>query len=203
MKIIAVIFLLILSSCSLGGRPESTIYAIRPMALDEQSCKLPLNLQVSEPTTSPGLDTRRIAVYENSQRLNFYTNARWTAPAPEMLQTALVEGFEKAKTFKSVSTDMDATSADVILLTDIRSYQVEGTAVNVRYVSKLIDAETRDVVATMEIEKSQTPSEHKIENIIEAFASATNDSVKEVIEKTLSSYPTCKFKPIKLQDTID
>lgn len=200
---LAATLLLLLCACSVGKRTESVIYSIRPMALEEQSCKLGVNLQVAEPTTAPGLDSRRIAVYENSQRLNYYNNARWAAPAQEMLQTALVEGFEKAKTFKSVSTDTDATAADVLLLTDIRSYQVEEKQVKVRFVAKLVDAETRAVLATIEVDRAETPAAYKIDNIVDAFTKATNDAVKEVVDKTMASYPTCTLPPVKLTDGID
>lgn len=191
MKKLAFILLLALGACSLGKKTETAIYNIRQIEITEQTCKLGKNLQISTPTSAPGLDTRRIAVYENAAKLNFYTNARWSATAPEMLQAALIEGFEKAKSFESVATDLDATNADVILLTDIRSFQIEGKDVNIRFVSKIIDAETRDVIATIPVEKKVTPSEHKIAAIVESFGAATNDAVKEVVDKTVSSYPVC------------
>lgn len=192
MKRILVISMLTLAACSLGKRTENAIYAIRPAQTTEQGCKTGLDLQVSEPTASPGLDSRRIAVYENAQRLNYFKDARWTAPAPEMLQTALIEGFEKSGMFKSVSTDMDAANVDLILLTDIRSYELENKVAKVRFVSKLIDAETRDVKVTIESNQSQTPSEYKMEDIIEAFSTATNNAVADVVEKTRSPFPNCK-----------
>ena len=55
MKKFLVILLALTAACSLGKSPESAVYAIRPMATEEQGCKLPLDLQVAEPTSSPGL----------------------------------------------------------------------------------------------------------------------------------------------------
>ena len=162
------------------------------MDLSAQNCKLNMDLQVAEPTVAPGLDTRRIAVYEGKQELNFYTNARWTAPAAEMLQNSLVEGFENSKIFRNVSTDMDGAASDVILFTDIRAFQVEGGEVSIRFVSKLINTETREIITTIETEKTEVPAAHSIENIAEAFSNSTNDSIKELIEKFAAAYPKCK-----------
>lgn len=181
-KKLALVGLVALTSCSLSGRKENAVYNLSPqLTVAESKCRSGAGIEIAAPTTSAGLEGRRVAVVEES-KLNYYTGIRWAAPASDMVQQVMVESFEKSKAFKTVTTDVDGVGAEYVLLTDIRDYQVtnaKAPTVKLRFISKLV--RDRKVVATIPVEKVVTPAENKTAAIVEAFNKATADAAADLV----------------------
>jgi cholesterol transport system auxiliary component len=192
--------MIILSSCSVGRKSETVIYTLRPDAASviRQNCNQKLNLQIVEPTIVTGLETRRIAILQKDNHMNYYKGVRWAAPVPEMFKTALIDAFEKVPVFNSVGTDMDDISSEYVLTTDIRDFQVNeemgSPFTQIRFVSKLISTKDHKIIATIPVESNITPAVHKMDNIIAAFDSSLSTSIAEVINKSAEVLPSCSLK---------
>ena len=49
---------------------------------------------VQRPEAGPGLDSDRIALLRSDNRFDFYAASRWAAPAPDMVESVIVEPFK-------------------------------------------------------------------------------------------------------------
>ncbi len=178
--------LLAVTSC-LPKSVENTVYTIRTEGSDEASktCKNQTDIQVTNPSNDPGLDTRRIAVLQDGQQINYYNGVRWAAPVADMVQGLLVGKLEKSGGFSSVSTDEDPANANLFLVSDIRDFYVEqgSNKVHVNIVAKLINAASRDVIATIPVSKVYAPKANNMEGIVKTFNSAANDAVSDIVAK--------------------
>lgn len=196
MKHLALSATLLLTACGIGDRPQIVTYMVNtPAKLETSSCKSKLALQVLEPSTSPGLDSVRIPVMKGEQQLDYYSGVKWAAPAPVMMQSVLVNSFEKSGVFTSVSTESEVVHNDLQLTTDIRDFQVTDTQkghIQIRLVSKLVNMDSRKVLATIPVEKSLTPKAYKMEEIVAAFNSAASEAAGEIVAASIAAQPKCK-----------
>ena len=197
-KILLIILIVTLASCSIGKKKETKIYTIKPAysTILEQSCKTKFHptLQIIEPEVASGLESRRIAILQANNRMNYYKSVRWAAPVSEMLQTSLLDAFEKTPAFASVATDLDEITPELILITDIRDFQVnlkDAPSVHIRLVSKLIDTKTHKIIVTIPVEKTLIPEIYKMEQLVISFDKAAANSISDIVERSVAALP-CK-----------
>ncbi len=189
------LFIIILCSCSVGRKHETVIYALRPEVakVDHKTCNNKSDLQIIEPSSVTGLESRRIAILQKNNHLNYYRDIRWAAPLSEMLQISLADAFERSNIFNSVGTDMDDISPDFVLTTDIRDFQVnqekEPSYAQIRFVSKLIRTKDHKIIATIPIENNMIPNVYKMDSIIASFNNGLTKSITEVVRKSSDSLP--------------
>ncbi len=62
-------------------------------------------LVIASPTAPAGLDTERIALSRAPLSLDYFADAQWADRMPFLVQTALVEGFEKSAAIPAVGPD--------------------------------------------------------------------------------------------------
>lgn len=88
-------------------------------------------LVVATPVAGREIDTDNIALLFNNREVRYLAGARWTSSVPFLVQSGLIEALEASRILRGVSNESAGISADVRLLTDIRSfhliYQAEGT----------------------------------------------------------------------------
>ena len=82
-------------------------------------------------------------VKPTDQQIAYFPQAVWSDKLPRLVRARLVEVFENAKAFDGVGTGRDRIQADLVLVVDIRAFQVEidgGQAVaHVDVFCKLVD----------------------------------------------------------------
>lgn len=99
-------------------------YSLRPeTAVDDGWKSADWALTVIRPNTNAFLDTNRIAVRPTPNVLQVYKGANWADTLPDLVQTALVEGFENSGKIKTVSRQNSGVPAEVALLLDIRQFE--------------------------------------------------------------------------------
>jgi cholesterol transport system auxiliary component len=69
------------------------------------------------------LDSSRIAVRPTPDRFQVYKGAAWADDAPELLQTALVEGFEDSGKLPAVGRFGGGARGDAGLLVEVRAFE--------------------------------------------------------------------------------
>ncbi|MGO4403002.1 ABC-type transport auxiliary lipoprotein family protein [Bosea sp. RAF48] len=87
---------------------------------------------VAEPTTVQALDSDRVIVRDTSGALSFVGGAQWADRIPALVQARLIQTFENASRIGSVSAPGQRIQPDVLLNTNIRSFNIDaasGTAV--------------------------------------------------------------------------
>jgi cholesterol transport system auxiliary component len=159
-------------------------------------------LLVALPSAPAGLDTNRVALSRSAMSLDYYADAEWSDSAPLLVQSALVDAFEKSGAFPSVGRDSAGLRADFILETDLRDFTAVYDSPNapprvtVALTLKLIKIPDRKIVAQHTVLRQQPAAGTAIPDIIQAFNGALAGAVEEAVRWTagipalLSSRPS-------------
>ncbi len=91
-----------------------------PMA-DKPSGK---QLVVAVPLAGRDIDTDSIALVFNGREVRYLADARWTSPAPNILQRALIDGLTATNSLRGVTDESAGIMADAKLLCDLRQFSL-------------------------------------------------------------------------------
>jgi cholesterol transport system auxiliary component len=189
---------LALGACSgiPGLGPPANVYDLSPKSTF--AATLPTvewQLIVEEPTASGGLDSPRIALKPNAYELRYFATSRWTARAPVMVQTLMVESFENTRKIVAVGRETVGLRSDYNLKTDLREFQaeyIEDTAVptiRVAMRARLVRQPRQDIVANRAFEATVKAADGNFMSVLAAFDDALNKVLKGVVEWTLTAVP--------------
>lgn len=149
-------------------------------------------LAVEEPVASGGLNTSRIALRPTPNEIRYFAGARWALPAPEMLQTLLIDTFERSAQLPGVGRPGASLRPDFLLHTELRDFQAEfgnsdrPSRVRVTLVAQLIARDGRRVVGSRRISGEQASDANSVAGVVEAFDSQLQPLLAELAEWVLS-----------------
>ena len=113
-----------------------------PSQVPDARSTSPLHLSVELPSTGGAIETDRILVRTSPTQIAYLPDARWSAPAPRMLQTAMVETFLRADAFAFVGQRPLGPSGDLALVTTLLDFGAEvageGARVEITLVARLV-----------------------------------------------------------------
>lgn len=117
---------LALTGCGdlLGPPPAAPVYVLEAPAPVQPMAKLPWSLSVMRPSASAALDGERIPLIQPDLTLDYYAKANLPDAIPDLVQSALVEAFEKSGAPASVAREADALHADYDLFIDIKDFEM-------------------------------------------------------------------------------
>jgi len=174
----AALMLAALGGClSLIKEPDPiATYSLRPeTAADDGWKSADWALTVIRPNTSAFLDTNRIAVRPEPNMLQVYKGANWSDTLPDLVQTAVVEGFENSGKIKTVSRQNSGVPAEVALLLDIREFEAVYApgaripAASIRIHAKLLQYPSNRVIAIRTFSTDVPAASKRIPDVIQAF----------------------------------
>jgi cholesterol transport system auxiliary component len=187
---------LILAGCSILPKVQdpTTLYTLTPKTtyppdLPEVNWQLVVEL----PTAAAGIDSSRIALSHNPFTLEYYAKAAWTDNAPGMIQSLLVESFERTGKIVAVGPESAGLRPDFILKTDLRTFQANYKGddpvptVMVRMSAKLVAMPQRRIVRAVTSEKSVKARGSKFEDVLNAFDDAIGHVFREIVVATLTA----------------
>lgn len=122
---LAYILLLFTVACSLVTPVDiGNAHRIALPFIDEPVKSSPKNrsLIVSRPTVSETLDTYRIALAQNSQRIDYYRGMRWDDFLPVLVQESILHSITNAGLYKNVMSDESIALNSQILHIDINDF---------------------------------------------------------------------------------
>jgi|HubBroStandDraft_6_1064221.scaffolds.fasta_scaffold374318_2 cholesterol transport system auxiliary component len=149
--------------------------------------KTAAQLLVTVPNAPAGLDTARIALSRSAVSLDYFADAEWTDRAPLLVQSAIIESFEKSEAVPAVGRDNAGLRADFILQTDIRDFSAaydsptEPPLVSVVVHMELITIPEHRIVAQRSIARRQRAVANSVPEVVRAFDSALGGVVEEVV----------------------
>jgi cholesterol transport system auxiliary component len=192
----AVMGLVLLSSCSILPKAEALqIYQLPSSSIhhSSQANSLPWALRIATPHSSQVIDSMRVLVRGQGNRISAYKGIRWSDSAPILLRDQLAEAFRTDGRFSSVSSGNNNLMADLELGGDLTAFQVEyknGTpAVNIRFYATLVQSGRNRIVATRSFEIVEPVQGREIPEVIAAFGRAADRLAAEVIDWTLQYEP--------------
>jgi len=107
--------------------------------------------------------------------LQVYKGANWSDTLPDLVQTAVVEGFENSGKIKTVSRQNSGVPAEVALLLDIREFEAVYApgaripAASIRIHAKLLQYPSNRVIAIRTFSTDVPAASKRIPDVIQAF----------------------------------
>lgn len=187
---------LALAGCSIGpSSPPAQIYVLDPPFAAMTDVPMSgAQLAVAAPDLANVLDTQRIAL-SRGQNMDYYADAQWTDNTARLLQSLLVEAFEKSGKIGSVGRDSNGLHADYILQTEVRDFAARYDSPNgpptivVDIMVKLVSADRRTVAASFDVNKTAATTQNSVPAVVQAFNQATGAALEEIVGRALRATP--------------
>jgi cholesterol transport system auxiliary component len=181
---------IVLAGCGgiLSEPPQRKLYQLKaPISFAAPQRHSPAQLLLALPNAPAGLDTERIALSRSPMSLDYFADAQWADRAPLLVQTALLDGFEKSGAVPAVGRDSAGLRADLILETDLRDFTANYDSPNgpprvaVAFNVKLIKIPERKIIAVKSVTRQQPAAADTIPEIVRAFDAALGGAVEEAV----------------------
>lgn len=149
------------------------------------------SMVVSDPTAAPGLDTDRVAVWQNPQRLEYYQGARWVEDPPDMLRAALIEAYRSTGALAAVGRRSIDLNPDWRLETRLSAFEAgyrdgaEVPTVEVTVDTSLLREPSQRVAATRTFTATARPANTAVPDVIAAYDQATHQVVRDIVSWSL------------------
>ncbi len=184
---------LLLAGCSSllnVQRTPFTIYSPRYTApATEQGARVDWQLAVETPLASDTLETSRMLVMPTPGTLEVFPNARWRDPAPALLRSLVVQGFESSGRIVGVGSSASGLRADFALAIGLHDFQLEmnggSPRAAIRFQAQLMDYTSNRVLATRAFAAETPAAGADAASAFAAFESALNTVVPELVDWTL------------------
>jgi cholesterol transport system auxiliary component len=185
----------LLAGCGLlSEAPKRQIYRTSPApAFTATLPHVAAQLLVAMPTAPAGLDTERIALSRAAVSLDYFADAQWADRLPFLVQTAVVEGFEKSAAIPAVGPESLGVRADFVLEIAIGDFQAiydspDGAPrIVVRFNAKLVRIPERRIIAQMSVSREAKAAANAMPEIVRAFDQALGGAIEQIVTWTVSN----------------
>jgi cholesterol transport system auxiliary component len=192
---------LVLAGCSniIGPPDASTIYLLKtqiPPAPAGQ--RLAWQLTVEQPDAPDALDSMRIAIVRSTLEMDYYANAQWPDRLPDLVQGALMEGFDATNRI-SAGRNSDGLRSDYVLTTDITDFQArydvpDGVpTIVVRINARLVGSRSRAVLQSKSFRIEVPATANSVPAAVDAFDQALATVVSQIVDWTLTAPPPARI----------
>jgi len=145
---------------------------------------------LQRPEAGPGLDSDRIALLRSDQRFDFYSASRWAAPAPDLIESVMIDALRASGSFSAVFDDAAAFAPRYNLRCSLRRFEADYTAggraptVHVVLDCTLGRHRDRELLANISAKGSSVASEDRLNAVVGAFEAATVTAMNELVRAT-------------------
>lgn len=185
-----------LAGCSIlssGDRNAVTIYSPAvQVKVDPSWPTVAWQLVLSKPSATRMVDSPRINVRPSPSELEIYAGATWAQPATDMIEDALLRGFEDSGRIGGVGRAAAGIRADYRLATDIRRFESDyrgqpTPTVVIEINAKLIHVVDQRVVIDRTFRQEQPVASTDVPAVTAAFEKGLNALTADVVGWALSS----------------
>ncbi|HEY7977902.1 MAG TPA: ABC-type transport auxiliary lipoprotein family protein [Rhizomicrobium sp.] len=147
---------------------------------------------VTEPVSPAVFDNKRITLILG-QTMDYYADSSWSDQTPDLLQSLLVEAFEKSGKIKAVGRNSAGVRADILVTTEIRDFSAHYDVkdgiptIVVDIVAKLVTATRHDVIATFDARREVRASVNSVPAVVAAFNDATGHAINDIVSWSLTN----------------
>lgn len=194
MRLLAPFCLLALAGCSVlasGDRHPVTIYAPQArISADPSWPQVGWQLAIAKPAATRLVDSPRINVRPTPGELEVYRGATWSQPATDMLEDALLRGFEDSGRIDAVARIATGIRSDYKLAIDLRRFESdyagnERPAATIELNAKLIHSLDQRVVASRTFLIAEPAAGTDVGSVTVAFETALGKAATDLIGWTL------------------
>lgn len=188
--------MLLLGGCSLLGSSERsavTIYSpVVRVQTDPSWPKVDWQLVLAKPSAARVVDSPRINVRPSPSELEVYKGVSWAQPATDMIEDALVRGFEDSGRIGGVGRATTGIRADYKLAVDVRRFEADyrGQATPTAVIevnAKLIHVVDQRVVASRTFRQEQAVGSTAVAAVTDAIEQRLQALSTELIGWTLTT----------------
>lgn len=171
--------------------PPETFRLTAPDLSDEGLPATDMRLVVGDPAAAPGLETDMIAVVPDAQELDFYADARWAEPAPDMLRSVIVGALQSSGALAAVGRRGVAIDPEVRLRTEITDLQAaygpgaDIPTAQVGLYATLVTQPGREVLGSRQFQAEARPASAALPDVVDAFDRAADDLVRDLADWAL------------------
>ena len=142
---------------------------------------------VQRPEAGPGLESERIALLRSEQRFDFYAASRWAAPAPDVIESVMIDTLRgtrhvlrRARRLRALRARVTACAARCAA--SRRTTRKAGGAPTVFVVLDCTLGRRRDreLLASFTAQGSARAAEDRLNAVVAAFESATAAAMAEL-----------------------
>ena len=197
MKAIASSLLAVLVLAGCGGvfdskltPPQAFVLRLPPRAVQTSATTPAGSVLLQRPEAGPGLDSDRIALLRTDQRFDFYAASLWAAPAPDLVESVIVDALREGGAFSAVFDDSAPFAPQYDLRVTLRRFEADysqgGGAPTVHVVLDCTLGRHRDrvLLASFTAKGAAAASEDRLAAVVAAFQSATASAVIELERAT-------------------
>lgn len=175
------------------SNPPAQIYVLAPdFRAASEGGKVPWGISISRPESSQTLNSERIAI-RRGETLDYFADAQWPDIAPAVLQSLLVEAFEKSGRIKEVGKDEEALRVDYVMESELRAFEARyddssgAPTVVVDLMVKLLVARNRQVVALHDSRQESKAAANSVAATVAAFDTATALVLDDIVPWTFGA----------------
>jgi cholesterol transport system auxiliary component len=144
-------------------------------------------LSIQMPDATASLDTERIAISRPPSGLDYYADTAWADHLPALVETAMMEAFERSGRIGAVARDSDGARADTMLGTDLRDFACrydagEGAPLAVvRIGARMMDAKSRKITGSAVFAKEVRATANSVPAGVAALTEAFGGVLAELV----------------------
>jgi cholesterol transport system auxiliary component len=181
---------LILAGCAdvVGPPPAPKLYVLNPpLPGPLAGAKVHWALSIQMPDATASLDSERIALTRPPSGLDYYADAAWADHLPALVQSVLMEAFERSGRIGAVARDSDGARADYMLSTDLRDFACrydagEGAPLAVvRIGARVMDAKSRKISGSAVFAKEVRAAANSVPAGVAALTEALGGVLAELV----------------------
>ena len=168
--------------------PAPQAYVLRLPAASAAPPPAPTgSILVQRPDPGPGLDSWNIALLRSDRRFDFYAASHWAAPAPDLVESVIVDALRAGGAFASVLDDASPFAPRYDLRCNLRRFEADYTAgrggsptIFVTLDCTVGRHRDRELLASFVAEGSAPAAEDRLNAVVAAFETATAKAVGEI-----------------------
>jgi cholesterol transport system auxiliary component len=153
---------------------------------------------VRRPEAGPGLDSNRIALLRSDRRFDFYAASLWAAPAPDVMESVVIDALRGTGTFAAVFDDASPFVPGYYLRITLRRFEADytndgkgagGGAPTVHVVLDCTVGRNRDraLLSSFTAQGSARAGEDRLGAVVAAFEAATAGAMAELTRATTAA----------------
>lgn len=174
------------------SNPPPQIYVLNPAYAPMPGPQVTWQLSVARPDAADVYDTQRIAILRGGI-MDYYADAQWTDETEPLIERMLVTGFEKSGRIAAVARDRAGMHSDDLLQIEVRNFVARydddngAPTADVELVAKLLTADRRTVIATLDSHHEAKASGNSIPAAVAAFNIAAGQAAGEIVAWALEN----------------
>jgi len=173
--------------------PAPNLYDIQTTAkFTEPLAPVSWQLVIDEPTASTSLDTDRILVRPGNAEIKYFAGARWSERAPRLIQSQLLQAFDKSGAIVGVGRQSIGLRSDYELSGELTSFDTVYSGASTPTITvavnfKIVRKPDEVIVASRSFSKEERAGAPSLSAITKSFDDVLSDIVNEAVPWTLTT----------------